>query len=238
MDLDAPAEYQDLETADAAYHSISALAVVALVLGLLSPLAFVHPLLWALPITGIALAWAAIARIDRSEGALIGRKAAILGLAVALLCGLGAVTKATTRPLWLAYRAERVAERFLELLRQGKTYEAHQLWTRPQFRLLPGSDYQALYAENPAAAKDYEEFLKREVTSDLVALGEQAEVVHQRTALTASDSDRDYLMVYYRMSGPTKAGPIDKEIRFTIERLEDEQSGEHWRVLADDLVVE
>ena len=33
MDLDAPAEYQDLETADAGYHSVSALAVVALVIG-------------------------------------------------------------------------------------------------------------------------------------------------------------------------------------------------------------
>jgi hypothetical protein len=238
MDLDAPAEYQDLDSADTAYHSVSALAIVSLVIGLLSPLAFVHPLLWALPIAGIALAWAAIARIDRSEGALIGRRAAIVGLAVSLFCGLGAVTQATSRRLWLAYRAERVAERFLELLREGKKYEAHQLWTRPQYRFLPGGDYKALYADNSAADEDYKQFLKREVISDLLALGQRAEIEHQRTRLASTGPDVDYVMVYYRMSGPTNTGPIDKEIRFDIERLQDEQTGVRWRVYADDVVVE
>ncbi len=238
MDLDAAAEYQDLETADAGYHSVSALAVVALVIGLLSPLAFTHPLLWTLPIVGIALAGAAIVRIDRSEGLLIGRKAAIIGLAVSLFCGLGAVTQATTRRLWLASRAEQLTERFLELLREGKTYEAHQLFARPQFRLPPGSDYEALYEDDPALMEDYASFLKREVIADLVALGDNAELEHLRTRLTHTGADGDYQMVYYRLSGPTKAGPIDKEIRLVIERVQDDQTGERWRVIADEVVVE
>jgi hypothetical protein len=238
MDLDAPAEYQDLETADAGYHSVSALAVVALVIGLLSPLAFTHPLLWSLPIIGIALAWAAIVRIDRSEGLLIGRKAAIIGLAISLFCGLGAVTQSTTRRLWLASRAERLTERFLELLREGKTYEAHQLFARPQFRFPPGSDYESLYADDPTIMEDYQEFLKREVIANLVELGDRAELEHQRTRLTHTGSDGDYQMVYYHLSGQTAAGPIDKDIRFVVERLQDEQTGERWRVIADEVVVE
>jgi hypothetical protein len=237
MDLDAPIEYQDLDPADA-YHSVSAMAIVSLVIGLLSPLAFVHPLLWTLPIVGVALAGAAVVRIDRSEGVLVGRKAAIAGLAMSLVFGLGAVTQSATRRLWLSYRAEQVAERFLELLREGKTYEAHQLWTRPQYRFLPGSDYKALYAENPAANEDYQQFLKREVISDLLALGQRAEIEHLRTRLTHTGPNVDYIMVFYRLSGRAAKGPIDKEIRFDIERLVDEQTGARWRVYADDVVVE
>jgi hypothetical protein len=238
MDLDATAEYQDLETADAGYHSVSALAVVALAIGLLSPLAFTHPLLWSLPIVGVALALAAFVRIGRSEGLLIGRKAAIIGLAISLFSGLGAVTQATTRQLWLAARAERLTERFLELLREGKTYEAHQLFARPQFRLPPGSDYEKLYGEEPTMMEDHQSFLKREVIADLLALGDRAELEHQRTRLTHSGPTEDYLMVYYRLSGPTKGRQIDKEIRFVVERLQDEQTGERWRVVADEVVVE
>jgi hypothetical protein len=237
MDLDAPSQYQDLESADLAYHSVSALAVVALVVGLLSPLAFVHPLLWTLPIAGVAVACVAIARIDRSDGLLIGRKAAIVGLAVSLFCGLGAVTQATTRRLWLAYRAERLTDRFLELLREGKTYEAHQLWARPQFRVPAGSDYEALYADSPAAKEDYESFLKRDVIAQLVALGDQAKLEHKATELTSS-SPGDYLSVFYHLSGPTDDGEIDQDIRFYVERLEEEQTGVQWRVIADEVVVE
>ena len=238
MDLDAPVEYQDLETADAGYHSVSALAVVALVIGLLSPLAFVHPLLWTLPIAGCALAGVAMLRIDRSQGALIGRKAAIIGLALSIFCALGAVTQAATRRLWLAHRAERMADRLIELLSEGKSYEAHQLWARPQFRFPPGSDYQALYTDHPGATKDHEEFLNREVIRDLLTLGEHADVEHQKTELTYSGPEGDYLMVYYHLAGPGENGPIAKDIKFVVEHLVGDATGERWRVFADEVVHE
>ena len=88
MELDAPAEYRDLETADGSYHSVSSVAVVALVVGILSPLAFAHVLLWSLPLVGVAVSLAALVQIDRSDGVLIGRKAAIVGLVLSLIAGL------------------------------------------------------------------------------------------------------------------------------------------------------
>jgi hypothetical protein len=238
MELDAPAEYQDLESPAGAYHSVSALAIMALVVGLLSPLAFAHELWWALPLAGVALSLVAIVRIDRSEGMLIGRWAAVLGLAISLFCGAAAITQATTRRLWLAYRAEQMAERFVELLREGKPREAHQLWTRPVFQLAPGSDLPELYNANASLAKEYEGFLEREVIRDLLSLTSDAEVQHLRTRLTFSDYYRDYLMVFYRLTGPTKTGRIDKEIKFVIEHAKDEDGQEQWRVYSDEPVVE
>jgi hypothetical protein len=238
MELDTPAEYQGLESPTGAYHSVSALAIVALVVGLLSPLAFAHELLWSLPLAGIALAAVAIVRIDRSDGMLIGRWAAVLGLVISLFCAAGAITQATTRRMWLAYRAERMTERFVELLREGKSREAHQLWTRPQFRLVPGSDLEELYKANTVAAKEYEGFLEREVIHDLLSLTDGAQVEHLRTRLTFSDHYHDYLMVFYRIHGPTKTGPIDKEVKFVIEHGIDENGQEQWRVFSDEPVVE
>jgi hypothetical protein len=237
MELEA-AEYHDLESPTVAYHSVSALAIVSLLVGLLSPLAFAHELWWALPIAGIALSVVAFVRIDRSEGILVGRWAALVGLAISLVCGAGAITQATTRRLWLAYRAERMAERFVELLREGKTREAHQLWTRPVYQLAPGSDLAELYNQNAPLAKEYEGFLEREVIRDLLSLTDEGEFQHLRTRLTFSDYYRDYLMVFYRLHGPTKTGQIDKEIKFVIEHAKDEDGQERWRVLSDEPVVE
>jgi hypothetical protein len=238
MELDAPAEYQDLESPAGAYHSVSALAIIALMVGLLSPLAFAHELWWALPIAGIALSIVAIVRIDRSEGMLAGRWAAVLGLAISLFCGAAAITQASTRRMWLAYRAERMAERFVALLREGKSREAHQLWTRPQLRLLPDGDLAELYKANLTLTKDFEGFLDREVIRDFLSLTDEAEVQHLSTRLTFSDAHRDYLMVFYRLHGPTKTGQIDKEIKFVIEHAEDEDGKGRWRVYSDEPVVE
>jgi hypothetical protein len=238
MELDAPAEYQDLESPAGAYHSVSALAIIALVAGLLSPLAFAHELLWSLPLTAIALSIVAIVRIDRSEGQLVGRWAAVLGLVISLFCVAGAITHATTRRLWLAYRAERMAERFIELLREGKPREAHQLWTRPVYQMAPGSDLAELYKANDALAKEYEGFLEREVIRNLRSLTAEAEIDHVRTRLTFSDYYRDYLMVFYRLHGPTKTGEIDKEVKFVIEHAKTEDGQQQWRVYSDEPVVE
>ncbi|HJS08994.1 MAG TPA: hypothetical protein VJ809_15100, partial [Pirellulales bacterium] len=78
----------------------------------------------------------------------------------------------------------------------------------------------------------------REVIRDLLSLTDEGEVQHLRTRLTFSDYYRDYLMVFYRLHGPTKTGQIDKEIKFVIEHAKDEDGQERWRVLSDEPVVE
>jgi hypothetical protein len=238
MELDSTAEYQDLETEEGSYRSVSLMAVLALVLGLLSPLAFAHALLWTVPIVGAALAVAAIARIDRSSGELVGRKAAVAGLALALIAGMGAVTYTIARPLWLARRADQLAQRFLDLLAAGEAREAHQLWARPQFRFLPGGNLEELYAEHPQAQKDYESFVERPNIKDLLALGREAQIEHEKTRHTYRDEVVEYLMAFYRVRGTTPDGEIDKRIKLIIERAMQEDKQERWRVSGEEEVFE
>jgi hypothetical protein len=239
MELDAPAEYRDLETTDGSYHSVSSVAVVALVVGVLSPLAFAHVLLWSLPLVGVAVSLAALVQIDRSDGVLIGRKAAVVGLVLSLIAGLGAIVHVTTRSSWLESRAELVADRFLELLRDGKTYEAHQLWTQPQIRFPDDSDLRALYAETPEATRGYEAFLKTAVVKEILGLKDRAQLDHESTHLTYTEVElegaktvHDYFMVFYRLRGPSDVGAIDKNIKIVVERTAEPETGEQWRVVS------
>jgi hypothetical protein len=238
MELDAPAEYHDLESSDESYHSVSALAGVALVLGVLSPLAFAHELLWSVPIAGVALAIVALVQIDRSGGSLIGRKGAVIGLVLALFCGLGAMTQDATRRLWLTHRATQVAERFVQLMSEGKNVAAYQLWARPQFRAPASVPFEKFYSENPEAAKDYKSFQTHEIIKDLVALGARAEIVHLGTHWTDSDPANDFFMVFYHLSGDMPDKPIDEDFRFVVIRSYDKSTADVWRVYSAELGME
>lgn len=111
--------------ADDEYRSLSVAAVLALVLGLLSPAVLVWQLLVVLPCLAVVLAVVALRGIARSGAA--GRGLALIGMAVALL-SLGA---------WGGYRtayrqrvhaqAAPTADLMLELLSEGNTQDAFLL---------------------------------------------------------------------------------------------------------------
>ena len=67
-----------------AISNISALSVVSLLLGLAAPLSLAAPLLWAIPLFGAAVAIVTMRRIASSDGTLIGRRAAVIGLALSV----------------------------------------------------------------------------------------------------------------------------------------------------------
>jgi hypothetical protein len=60
----------------AEYRPISGWAVAGLLIGLLSPLAMVDPLLWAVPIIAGAVCIRAFGQIKQKAPVMIGRKAA------------------------------------------------------------------------------------------------------------------------------------------------------------------
>ena len=91
------AEAPELE-ACTQYRSISSLAIVGLLFGLLSPLALVDPVGWLVPFTAIVVCVAAILRIRCRAASMMGRKAAFCGLFLAVLSAAAAVTE------WFAFR--------------------------------------------------------------------------------------------------------------------------------------
>ena len=118
----------DPATTDAAgYRPVSATAVAAAVIGLVSVLALVSPVLWVLLVVGVAVSLAGLADVGRPGAAKAGRLAALAGLGLSLGFGAQAVTTAAATE-WLARgRAEAAARLWLETIAAGRLDDARSM---------------------------------------------------------------------------------------------------------------
>jgi hypothetical protein len=169
------------------YRPVSTLAVVGLLTGLASALAFAHPLLWAVPAIGTALSAVALHRLGTAVPAQIGRRAALIGLTLSLLFGTTAVAR------WAVFRWQvrvetlQAGKRWFEALREGDPYKAHELTLDPGSRLKPDDDLVVRYSE-PAKRKEIEKYIQEPTAGLLLSLGPHARVHHYQTKVAAGAS--------------------------------------------------
>ena len=105
----------------AGYRPVSAAAVAAAALGLASAVALVSPVLWVLPLVGVAVALAALADVGQPNAAKAGR----LGLSLGF--GAQAVTTAAATE-WLARgRAEAAVRFWLDAIASGRLDDARSM---------------------------------------------------------------------------------------------------------------
>lgn len=125
------------EDDSAAYRTISVLALVGLALGLAAPLAFFAPLLMVLPIAGAVLGLLALHRIATSDGALMGRAAALAGIALSVASLTAAWTRVELSQYLLSRQARSTALEWFTLLQQGEVEQAFQLMNNSRQRPAP-----------------------------------------------------------------------------------------------------
>jgi len=113
-----------LADATADYRPVSPLAVAALVAGCCSALAVVTRFAWAVPLVGVALAWAALADVARPEARKAGRLAALAALALSVGFGAQAVTGHLVDRWMMATRATAAAHAWIDAVREGRISEA------------------------------------------------------------------------------------------------------------------
>lgn len=116
------------------YRPVSKVAVAAAAMGVISGLALLTPMLWILPLVGVALAVTALADVARPGAEKAGRLAALAGLALSVGFGTQAVTS-TLASRWIAgRRAEAVVHAWLDALGENRLADARSMMS-PQ--LLP-----------------------------------------------------------------------------------------------------
>ncbi len=103
------------------YRSLSTLAVVALVLGICSLVAFTSPLLIVVPLSAGASGLLALQGIAASEGGLTGGRLARCGLALAVFFAVGSLTRTKVHEAILRGQADRVARLWLAKAADGRT---------------------------------------------------------------------------------------------------------------------
>jgi len=125
------------------YRPVSGLAVAAAAMGMLSCLAIATPLLWILPLLGIALAIMGFADVARSGAEKAGRAAALLGLALSIGFGAQAVTAAVVSRTITEGRVRAVASMWLDALRENRLADAQSMLS-PQLLPLAAADEPAI----------------------------------------------------------------------------------------------
>lgn len=224
---DSLPEHPDRDLID--YRPISGWAVAALLLGLAAGLALVHPLLLCVPIAGIAVAMIALRRIERSPVKLVGRKAALVGLAFSVIYGVAAPVRLKSREHWLSTRAERLADDFLDDVRSGRTDEAFALCLR-SVEKLPAHDPRA----KPGDKADEEPqdprkvFFSEQPVAKLVALGARAERTRLHTEVLSTEGPRQPIVVVYEVRDGRSSDAAPTEVLFYIEEILDGEGVERW----------
>jgi hypothetical protein len=214
------------------YRSVSGWAVAALMLGLLSPAAIVAPILWLIPAIGLVAAIIAMWSISAAQGQKSGWYLALLGLLLAIFFGVAGPARAITRNIWLETRAERVAHVFVELLRQNKPLEAHELTRAASQRKPLGPNALELIQKNPDTKREYDRFLSSELVKTLLEWGETAQVDLSSVSFLGSNEHQDVLTVQYHIASKDAAKPLSLSGEIGLERTTELMTGsERWRVI-------
>jgi hypothetical protein len=111
------------------YQSLTPLAALAVLLGILSPAALASPLLLVVPAAAIGAGLLALAKIRASGEALSGAGLARWGLALGLACIVATFVRDPVRDGLLRRQTNAVAREWLALLAEGRTSDALLLLT-------------------------------------------------------------------------------------------------------------
>lgn len=184
--ISTPAFHSDDPEQSGDYRTFSALALVSLVFGVVSPLALAGPFLLAIPLFGIGVALLALRRIAVSGGVLTGRSAAMIGLVLCVASLFAPFSRDLVFRSIRLHEAEEFATKWIASLNAGQlenafhmTLEGARPPAKPQPAAQPGPG-----SPPPEPQKDpYQVFLDQPVMKALAAAGANAQI-HPGSVLT------------------------------------------------------
>jgi len=222
---------------DIVYRTVSVPAVLSLLLGLASPLSFIAPLLLVIPLAGAVLALLALRRIAESDGAMIGRGAALVTLALCVASSSATFSRSVVEERLLSRQARQVALEWFELLQRGDVERAFAL-TLDSIRPSAPPDPTSSVAE--AEQNPLERFRGHSVVRYMVIGNGAIEVRYERD-LGFDPGLRGQCRIeqQYRVGAfqPTSPAP-PATIRVTLQRILSGDAPPRWLVagtLSDDV---
>jgi hypothetical protein len=200
----------------AEYPRVSRSAVIALLLGLISIAALASPLLWLLPVAGLAFSMVALRSLARADEPRLGRRAAMVGLILSLLFLGWAPTHYFLRQELLVRRAIAHSSQWLGLLGEGRLYEAHQLTIGKDERQPPGVDLDEYYENSQDVWEGFQVFISQPPLEQVIELGDRGqvryigrvEVAHERPLGRLLDLVTLRYAVDYEQDGQARTVPL------------------------------
>jgi hypothetical protein len=229
-----PSEHPDPELAG--YRPVNGWAIAALLLGVAAPLAFADPLLWWVPLVGIAIAIVALARIRRSDLPTVGRKAAIFGLILSAMIATAAPARYLTRNYWLVARSEELANRWFDRLRDGQTQAAFDLMFHVPPRHVPppheaaheGAHEGTAASAAPPEKAELDSFLARPPVPRLLALGDRLQRKRVQTSVMPENMGRQTVSLWYQIDVADEHPLKPLIVQLETQRRIDPDGQERW----------
>jgi hypothetical protein len=181
------------------YEAVEPWAIVALLLGLVAPVALLAPVLWLEPILGILAAAAALVKISHAPGRT-GRWLALLGLALAAFFLAAAVAQTVSAQWLLARQARSVADTFVELLHEGSPEKALMLNRSPEDRYPIDEGLWSYYQRNEEARNELKKLVDHPAVRMIAALGDRAQVRYYKAAGVGIDNDVAQVDLWYTIT--------------------------------------
>ncbi|HWB12310.1 MAG TPA: hypothetical protein VG826_23995 [Pirellulales bacterium] len=158
------------------YRPVSGLAVVGLLLGVFSIVAFVHYLLYLVPLAAIVINVLALRQIAETSPPMIGRRAALAGLALAMICvGSAPVQRAVHRRDLHAQSLE-VAREWFTALREDRPEAACRLSRSPTTAAARAQSPMKLFESGMMSLERMRKFVHESPVDLLLKLGKRAHV--------------------------------------------------------------
>ncbi len=222
------------------YRRVSPLALVAVGLALVSPIALTTWLLWWVPCVAAFIALLALWSL-RTDRRAKGRQITVVALAVALVIAAAAPTRFFARSKKLSAQAERAAVEWLEILQNSRRKDGvpnnWQLARAMQFRL-PTDKRQPLdatlleyYIKNEHNRYALEDFANERLVRTLHTLGTRATIRHYATESCTQSEGVDRVKLVCAVTFLRDSRPESFFVQLLLERKQggDGEPGK-WRV--------
>lgn len=212
------------------YRRLNVAAILALILGLGSVGALLHPQVWIVPILAVALGILGLALAHRRDN-MGGTVTSWLAIALALFFVSTAASRIYFQRSVIYSEAEFIGRRWLQLVIDGEVEMAHQAMLHPASRQAFGLSVDDYYAMDEKAREDKDKVFSQPPAADIAALGPDAKIKLVRNI--TQDVDLEYAKLIrqtYRVSSPSK-DPV--EAMLTITRSFKPELGRAAWIVAD-----
>jgi hypothetical protein len=190
------------------YRAISPLAVISLLAGLLSPLALFGLVLWFVPLVAVVLSAIALGQIANRWPTLVGHRLAMAGLMLGVAMLVAAPVDDQVFHYFLRRQARQFAGTWIEAVRQGEVYKAHQLMVDPRRRLLLEVNLADHYRNYEPSRRQLRETLDQPTVRTLFALGKAANIRFYETATEGHDEGSDLVQQIYAVTYPDEQNQL------------------------------
>jgi hypothetical protein len=209
------------------YRALPGQVVIALLLGLLSPVALIDRMLWGVPLLGIFFSVWALRRIKKNPSAVAGRKRALFGLTLAMLSIAAAPTDYFVYRRIVRNQARQVADAWLSYLVKGQPQLAGKLLDSPPAPRQP----RAAAGGAPAPPVEADRFSRTPVARTMLELGPRAEVQFRTTITQSRQGNTDTVELLYTVIHEEKGERRGFFVTVHLQRTKHSSGNYDWRVV-------